>query len=137
MILARDIGWWYWATTDVLLIGGLGFRPGALYAAAALSLLSTVHFSLRERSVTAFPVQVRCTYAAFHCLGLWPPIRQLLWLPAAGTLVMVLFRYCLLARSLSLLPWNRREPLSWQLLRRTFLSPPRAGNVLQGLPAGH
>jgi len=33
------------------------------------------------------------------------------------------------------MPWNRREPLSTELVRRTFLSPPVKGSVMQGLPA--
>jgi hypothetical protein len=49
----------------------------------------------------------------------------------------VTFGYCTLARCLSLLPWNRSEPLSFALLRRTFLSRPVKGSVLQGLPALH
>jgi hypothetical protein len=136
MIFLYDIGWWYWATTDVFLFVGLSGHPDAFYAAAALSLVSAVHFALRERSVTAFPVQVRIVYVSILFFALWPPFNPLFWLPAFGTLIMVLFGYCLLARTLSLLPWNRREPLSWQAVRRTFLSKPVKGNILQGLPAG-
>ena len=53
----------------------------------------------------------------------------------SGTPAQVLFGYCTLARCLSLLPWSRREPLSGDLLRRAFLSPPVKGSVMQGLPA--
>jgi hypothetical protein len=35
---------------------------------------------------------------------------------------------------LSLMPWNRKEPLSASLIKRTFLAPPVKGNILQGLP---
>lgn len=136
MILFSDIGWWYWATADSFLFLGLTGRPDAFYAALALSLASAVHFALRERSITAFPVQVRIAYAAILFLALQPPLHPLFWLPAIGTLIMVLFGYCLLARTLSLLPWNRRAPLSWPMVRRTFLSKPVKGNILQGLPAG-
>ena len=48
---------------------------------------------------------------------------------------MVLFQYCFLARYMSLMPWNKREPYSVSLLKRTFLSAPVSGNILQGLPA--
>jgi hypothetical protein len=125
----------YWAAIDVLLFAGLGLGADAFYAAIALSLVSTIHFALRERSIAAFPVQVRITCSAILCLALWRPLHELFWLPALGTLVMVLFGYCRLARCLSLLPWNRREPLSWRLLRQTFLSRSVKGSVLQGLPA--
>ena len=48
---------------------------------------------------------------------------------------MVLFGYCLLARVLSLFPWNRTEPFSMQLVLSTFFSAPVPGNILQGLPS--
>jgi hypothetical protein len=51
-----------------------------------------------------------------------------------GTTGMVLFGYCFLARTLSLLPWNRSVPLSMAMLQRTYFAPPCAGNVQQGLP---
>jgi hypothetical protein len=38
---------------------------------------------------------------------------------------LVIFGYCLMARMLSLLPWNRTEPITADLVRRTFLSRPR------------
>ncbi|MBX3346336.1 MAG: hypothetical protein KF806_13480, partial [Nitrospira sp.] len=43
-----------------------------------------------------------------------------------GTTARVLVGYCLLARTLSLAPWNRRQPLTWSMLRRTFFSPQTA-----------
>ena len=38
------------------------------------------------------------------------------------------------ARILSLMPWNRQEPFTLELLKRTVFSPPVRGNILQGLP---
>jgi len=133
MILYREVSWWYWAVTAVLLVVGLAGRFEAFYLAVALSAVQTVHFRLREGSFTAFPVQVRVAYTALLLLALWIP--WLFWIPAIGTPAQVLFGYCALARCLSLLPWNRREPLSWALVRRTFLSRPARGNILQGQPA--
>jgi hypothetical protein len=40
-----------------------------------------------------------------------------------------------MARILSLLPGNRTELISLDLIRRTFLTPPALGNVHHGLPA--
>ena len=37
---------------------------------------------------------------------------------------MLVFGYCAMGRTLSLLPWNRTEPFSLNLLRRTFFSLP-------------
>ncbi len=135
VIFLNDISWWYWALTDLLLFVGLFGSAEAFYAAVAISLLQVVHFILRESSITAFPVQVRVSYAAILLLALWPPLRWLYCWPAVGTLALVLFGYCFLARCLSLLPRNRREPLSWPLVWRTFTARPVKGNILHGLPA--
>jgi hypothetical protein len=78
---------------------------------------------------------VRVAYTAILLLALWTPLNWLFWVPGIGTLAQVLFGYCFLARCLSLLPWNRSEPLSWSLIWRTYISPPVKGNILQGLPA--
>lgn len=134
-IAYTELSWRYWAVTDLLLIAGLAGAMPAFYAAVALSLVQIVHFRLREGSVTAFPVQVRMVYTAILAIALLPAMHWLFWLPAAGTLALVLFSYCLLARFLSLMPWNRRAPLTWRLVWRTFTSPPVRGNILQGLPA--
>jgi hypothetical protein len=119
----------------VLLILGLAGRFEAYYLAAALSAVQVVHVRLLEGNFTAFPVQVRVAYAAMLLLALWAPMNWLFWVPAIGTPAQVLFGYCALARCLSLQPWNRREPLSWPLLWRTFASPPVKGNIMQGPPA--
>ncbi|MGH7230523.1 MAG: hypothetical protein ACREJU_04095 [Nitrospiraceae bacterium] len=72
--------------------------------------------------MTAFPVQVRVAYLILLILGQWTPLHWVLWVQLVGTSARVLTGYCLLARTLSLLPWNRFEPLSTALLRRTYFS---------------
>lgn len=134
MIDYRDIGWRYWLATVMLLAAGLSGWPNGFYLAMLLTTVQVVHFAGRERSVTAFPVQVRTAYLGLLVLAQWPPFYWLYWLQLVGTTAMVLFGYCLLARTLSLLPWNRREPFSLRLMLRTFFSRPVRGNILQGLP---
>jgi hypothetical protein len=46
---------------------------------------------------------------------------------------MVLVGYCPLARALSLLPWNRSQPLSAALVRRTFVSAPVRGSIVDAI----
>jgi hypothetical protein len=135
MILCRENSWWYWAVTAVLLIIGVTRRFEAFYLATALSAIQVVHFRLRHDDFAAFPVQVRAVYTAVLLLASWEPMNWLFWVPTLGTPAQVLFGYCALARCMSLMPWNRREPLSAGLLRRTFLAAPLKGNVMQGLPA--
>jgi hypothetical protein len=135
MILYREISWWYWAVTALLLMIGLAGPFEAFYLALALSAVQIVHFRIREGCFTAFPVQVRLAYTALVVLALWTPLNWLFWVPAVGTTAQVLVGYCALARMLSLLPWNRREALSWRLAWRTFVARPVRGNILQGQPA--
>jgi hypothetical protein len=135
MILYKELSWWYWAATSLLLIIGLAAQFDAFYLAIALSVVQVIHFRVRERSFAAFPVQVRMSYAGFLLLASWTPMHWLFWLPGIGTPAQVLFGYCALARCLSLLPWNRREPFSSNLVWRTLSTPPLKGNILQGLPA--
>ena len=52
--------------------------------------------------------------------------------PASKTWAVVLADYCLLARCLSLLPWNRVSPPTRAEVVSTFLTPPAAGSVMQG-----
>ena len=137
MILYRHVSWWYWTITALLLITGLTGRLWGFYLATALNVVQVVHFYLREGSFISFPVQVRIAFTALLLLALWGPMNWLFWLPAIGTSAQVLFGYCPMARCLSLMPWNRREPISWRLAWRTFTSPPVKGNIMQGLPAAH
>lgn len=131
----QHISWLYWAATDALLIAAvLGWEPG-FAAVIGLNALQAIHFMLRERSLSAFPVQVRVGYLGLLLAGQWEPLYFIYFIQIAGTTAMVLFDYCPLARFLSLMPWNRREPFTLDLLRRTVFSPPVRGNILQGLPA--
>jgi hypothetical protein len=124
-IMPRDWTWWVWLITACLLLIGLMGMPEACLAALLLSIAQSVLFFTRERTFKAFPVQLRLAYTLLLMISFLPPIRWLFWLPTAGTFALVIFGYCLMARVLSLLPWNRTEPITTDLLRRTFLSRPR------------
>lgn len=135
MVLYREFSWWYWLVTDVLLFVGLSGHMYAYYLATVLSITQIVHYRWRTGQFVAFPTQVRLVYGALLALALVPSLRWLYWVLATGTLAQVLFGYCVLARCLSLMPWNRNGLLTWRLIWRTFASRPVKGNVLQGLPA--
>lgn len=61
-------------------------------------------------------------------------LQLIYWIPTVGTWAQVLFGYCAMARMVSLLPWNRKEALSFDYIKRTFVSAPVRGKILQGLP---
>jgi hypothetical protein len=62
-------------------------------------------------------------------IGLWPPLGLIHWIQLVGTTAMVWFGYCFLARCLSLLLFNRTEPLTGALVARTFFMPPVVGAI--------
>ncbi len=135
MIEYRFISWWYWLVTVGFLSAGIfGWQKGFLFA-IGLTVLQLVHFAIRERSVTAFPVQVRIGYLLLLLIALPEPLHLIYWIPTIGTGAQVVFGYCAMARTVSLLLWNRTEPFSFDLLRRTFFSAPVRGNIMQGLPS--
>ncbi len=125
----------YWAATTLLLAGVVSGCSDCLPAVIGLNIIQVIHFIYREKSLTAFPVQVRISYLGLLFLAQAPYLFWIFWWQLIGTTAMVLFQYCFLARCMSLMPWNKREPYSVSLLKRTFLSAPVSGNILQGLPA--
>ena len=125
--LRRKLNWWCWVAKTVLLFIGLAGWFDAFYLATALSALQMTQLRLRDGGFRALAVQVRVVYTGMLLLALWGPMHWLFWAPAIGTLAQVLFGYCTLARSLSLLPWNRSEPLSWLQVRQTFSARPLRG----------
>ena len=135
--MPQDWTWWGWLVTACLLLIGLMGMPEAFFAALLLSIAQSVLFFAWERAFKAFSVQLRLAYTLLLSICFFLPIRWLFWLPAVGTFALVIFGYCLMGRILSLLPGNRTEPMSLDLILRTFLTPPARGNVHHGLPAGN
>ena len=134
MIDYRELSWWYWLVTALLLSLGLLLDERAFLAAIALTSWQIVHYRLREGALGAFPVQVRIGYLLLLLLALPVPMQWLFWVPMIGTWAQLVFGYCTMARLVSLMPWNRTEPFTRGLLWRTFFSAPVRGNILQGLP---
>ena len=132
----RDIKWWYWLATAILLVVCLvaGWRQ-AIYVAIALTAFQIIQFAAREHDLTAFPIQVRTAYLGLLVIGLYPWLAFVHWIQLCGTWGMVVVGYCPLARMLSLLPWNRRQRLSISLVRRTFLSWPVPGSIIAAVNA--
>lgn len=128
----RALSWWYWLAIAACLTVGVAGSPAGFVFAIAIAAVQLIHFAVRERSVAAFAVQVRLGYLAVLLLFFTLPenLRWLYWLAVIGTWATVLFGYCLMARMVSLLPWNRKESFSLGLLQRTFLSAPTRGSVL-------
>ena len=134
MIDYKELSWWYWLVTACLLTAGVaGYTIGFLLA-IGLTVFQLVHFLIRERSITAFPIQVRFWYLVLLLVALPEPLQFVYWVPVVGTWAQLIFGYCTMARCLSLARRNRHERYSADLVKRTFFSRPVRGNILQGLP---
>jgi len=135
MIEYKDIGWWYWLVTAVLLTVGLLGNEMGFFLAAGLTIFQLMHYILREKGIKAFPVQVRFWYLLLLIVSLPDSLQWLFWVPCVGTWAQVLFGYCAMARLVSLFPWNRETPFTTKLVVNTFLSRPVRGSVKQGFAA--
>jgi hypothetical protein len=135
----RDAGWWHWVLTLPLLAAHVALGPErsrpAFEAAAALCAAMAALAYWRTGDAAATAVQVRMGYLALLVLGLAPAAQWFHWVQLAGTSAMVAIGYCPLARMLSLAPWNRDEPLTAGLVRRTFMSRAAAGGILRPVVA--
>lgn len=130
MLPKQDIAWWYWlATIPLLTAGNLG-EPNGYVLAALLTVIQIAHFTYREASIRAFPVQVRIAYLAWFLLGQLPYMQWMLWIQLIGTSLSVLVNYCPMARLMALVPWNRRQPLTLELVVKVLFSPPVKGSIL-------
>ena len=134
MIDYKELSWWYWFVTACLLTAGVAGYQIGFFLAVGLTVFQLIHFTIREYSISAFPVQVRFWYLILLLVALPEPLQIVYWVPTVGTWAQVIFGYCAMARCVSLLPWNRDERFSAGLLKKTFLTRPVRGNIVQGLP---
>lgn len=126
-----NIPWWYLVFTELSLLAGLLSDPGWFYVAIGLCVIQAIHFGIEDKNFLSFSCQVRYVMALMFSLGLYEPLRWLCWIPAAGLVARLTVNYCLLARIMSLLPWNKKAPYSGALLKSTFFLPPTAGSILK------
>ena len=131
----HSVVWWYWLFTALALGASLAGSPGGAAPALALTVVQAVHLAVRAGSLLALSVQVRAAYLGLLVVGAWlfPTVHVL---QLAGTTILLVFDYCPLARMLSLMPWNRRGPLTLARLRATFLLPPVSGSIAAALDRG-
>lgn len=125
----------YWAATAALVTAGVAGWPIGVPAAIGLTAVQLGHFAWRDHAPGSLTMQVRWLYLAVLLAGIWRPLAALHALAVAGVWANVLFGYCLAARTLVLMPWNRSTPVSIGLIVRTLLAPPGNGGIAERLAA--
>jgi hypothetical protein len=133
MIDYKELVWWYWFITACLLAAGVSGNHLGFILAISLTMFQLVHFMIRENGIMAYTVQVRFWYLVLLLVALPKPMQIIYWIPTIGTWVRILFGYCIMARCVSLFPWNRNRPFSVDLLVKTFITRPVRGNIMQVL----
>lgn len=123
--------WGLWFVTWLGLLGGF-FDARFYHFVVIFSGLHALLFLWLFRLQTAeFPVQVRIAYFLWVAAGTYIPYMAiLLYITTIGLATNLFWGYCPLARMMSLVPWNRSKPLSWDLARRTFFSRPVSGRFV-------
>jgi hypothetical protein len=122
-----DPSWWHWALTVPLLAAHLSGIDAALAVAMMLCAVMAIVFWARIGGTMAMPVQVRIAYLALLAIGTAPGMAWIHWVQLVGTRATVTVGYCTVVRMLTLLPWNRSEPLSLAMLRNLALAPSAGG----------
>lgn len=105
-----SVFWWFWTISLAFIIAAIaGWTPG-YYVVMAVSAIQVIVFLVRERSVMAFPTQIRIVYFAWTLFGLWAAVRLPLYvLLLLGTIMVVFFGRCSIAMLLKPMPWNRNR----------------------------
>jgi hypothetical protein len=107
-INATDIRWWFWVVTLAFIIAAVtGWTPG-YYVVMAISAVQVLFFLMQEKSLSAFPCQIRVVYFAFTLFGIWPELRLFIYvILLLGTIMVTFFGRCSIALVLKYMPWNR------------------------------
>ena len=123
--------WWYMLATYAAIWAGVLVEPFWAAVAIFLCLVQVVHFGIQDKNLFSFTCQVRYVLMAILAVGLVEGLEWVWWIPIAGLTLRLTTNYCLLARLVSLLPWNRKRPFSWKLVKEMLFSKPVPGCILQ------
>lgn len=106
------ITWWFWLITLAFIIAALlSWLPG-YYLAMGISLVQVIFFLFKERSLMAFPTQIRVVYFLITLACFWPGGRFYVFLVLLlGTLMVTFFGRCSIALALKNLPWNKTREI--------------------------
>ena len=119
-----ELGWWMWLIIASGLAVGIAGHPSGFLVAMGISLAKAVFIVFEYRSLRPSAAQIRVAYLLLLMICFIPGLRWLYWVPMIGTLALLICGYCLMARFLSLLPWNRAHAIHGKSLWRTFIDPP-------------
>jgi hypothetical protein len=104
----NKIDWWFWAATLVFILLAVTGWDRAYHMVIIISALQVLYFSIKQKSLVSFDVQVRVVYFAFTLAGLSALLRFPFYLfLLIGTAMVVFLGRCGIALALRKMPWNR------------------------------
>jgi hypothetical protein len=120
--------WGLWFITWLGLVGGLFDRVFFEFVVIFSAIHAVLFLALNKFDTKPFPVQVRIAYFVWVAAGTYVPnLVFLMYITLVGLATNLFLGYCPLARMMYLMPWNRNEGISFDLVRRVFISPPAPG----------
>ena len=124
----RYLVWGLWFVTWLGLLAGLYDRVYYEYVVLFSALHALLFLVLFNFRVKEFPVQIRIAYLIWVVVGTYVPhMTILMYITTIGLATNLFLGYCPLARMVYLLPINREEPFSLDLVLCVFLTPPSPG----------
>ena len=124
----KTLIWSLWFVTWLGLVIGLFDQVFFQYVVIFSALHAVLFLMLFQFNIRPFPVQVRIAYFAWVAVGTYVPhMVVFMYITFVGLATNLFLGYCPLARMVYLLPWNRNEKFSLNLLRRVVFSPPAPG----------
>lgn len=124
----KRVVWGFWFITWLGLMVGFFYRSFYDYVVIFSAFHVLAFFFLFQYQVKPFPVQLRAVYLAWVIVGTYVPhMVILMYITTIGLASNLFLNYCPLARMMYLLPWNREEAFSFNLLKRVILTPPVPG----------
>jgi hypothetical protein len=102
--------WWFWAVTLVFITAALSGWTAGYYIVMLISAIQVGVFIIRERSLLAFPTQIRIVYFVWTAIGFWIAGRFPFYvLLLIGTIMVVFFNRCSISLLLKHMPWNHNK----------------------------
>lgn len=124
----RYLVWGIWFITWLGLLAGLHDRVYYEYVVLFSAIHALLFMVLLNFRVKEFPAQIRIAYLIWVVVGTYAPYMTILmYITTIGLATNLFLGYCPLARMVYLLPINREEPFSLELVTKVFFSPPTRG----------
>lgn len=105
-----NFNWWFWFLNLIFIVSAIcGWKDG-YYIVIEISLLNLINNFWKEKSILAFPVQVRLVYFIVSLSGFLTLVRFYIYLfLLVDTFLVTFYGKCSIILVLKYMPWNRKR----------------------------